>query len=107
MPGRTAVPVVALSTSPRERSEDDLNNLGNLGYLQRERENSPGSPNNLRKQIAEHLLHFGLLEDGPLPSIDETGQIMKNYPQRANNRQEPSPLAVSPRSQKGSQCSRL
>ena len=60
-----------------ERSEDDLNNLGNLGYLQRERENSPGSPNNLRKQLAEHLFHFGLLEDGPLPSIDETGQIIR------------------------------
>jgi DNA-binding NtrC family response regulator len=77
MPGRTEIPVVALSTSPRAKLEDRLNNLGNLGYLERERDGEPVPANGLRQQFATHLFHFGLVEDGPLATVDDEGRITR------------------------------
>ncbi len=77
MPGRTELPVVALSTSPRANLEDRLNNLGNLGYLERERDGVPVPANDLRRQLADHLFHFGLVQDDPLPTVDNNGQITR------------------------------
>lgn len=77
VPGRTEVPVVALSTSPREKLEDKLNNLGNLGYLERERDGAPVPASDLRRQLSDHLFHFGLLEDGPLPTVDREGRVAR------------------------------
>lgn len=77
IPGRTEVPVVALSASPREELEGKLNNLGNLGYLERERSGEPVPAHDLRRQLSDHLFHFGLLEDGPLPTVDREGRVAR------------------------------
>jgi DNA-binding NtrC family response regulator len=77
MPGRTELPVVALSTSPRANLEDRLNNLGNLGYLERERAGLPVPANDLRRQLADHLFHFGLVGDTPLPTVAFDGKITR------------------------------
>jgi DNA-binding NtrC family response regulator len=75
MAGQTELPIVALSTSPREKLENKLNTLGNLGYLERERDGQTVSPGDLRRQLADHLFHFGLLDDSPLPKIDANDQV--------------------------------
>ena len=73
-PIRTELPVVVLSTRPRAELEGILNNLGNLSYLEREREGQSVPNEDLRHQIADHLFHFALLEDGPLPRVDAEGR---------------------------------
>ena len=73
-PGSTALPVVAMSKSPRKELEAALNNLGNLGYL--ETETSGGKPiatEELRQQFADHLSHCGLMQDGPRTSVNAAG----------------------------------
>ena len=69
---KTAIPVVTLSTKPRAELEAELNNLGNLEYLERDPQISRRE---LRYRLAECLFTHGLLEDGPLPSIDESGTV--------------------------------
>ncbi len=81
--GRTTVPVVALSARPRGQLEAQLNSLGNLGYLEREKDNgTPVSPDSLLRQFTAHLFHFGLFEDGLFPTVDGGQVTLNKKPQR-------------------------
>lgn len=72
---RTEVPVVALSSRPRADLESKLNKLGNLGYLERERDSRPVPPQELRRQFADHLFSFGLVEDIPMTKVELKGDL--------------------------------
>ena len=75
-PGRTIIPVVALSRLPRTDLEAALNGLGNLGYLERTKtDGTPVPIEELKQQLADHLFESGLVEDGALRLI-ENGRIV-------------------------------
>ncbi len=72
-PGRTAVPVAALSRSRHVAVETSLNDLGNLGYLEiPDEQRTQGTQ---RRRFSEILFHFGLFPDGPLRVVHADGQL--------------------------------
>lgn len=76
-PGRTIIPVVALSAVPRADLEARLNALGNLGYLQRGGSGASGTfVRSLREQLVDHLFHSGLLEDGPVHVLEDDRSVL-------------------------------
>jgi transcriptional regulator with AAA-type ATPase domain len=72
-PGRTAIPVAALSSSRTQDLEQKLNDLGNLGYLQTSEDNQ--TPFAQRRRLSDLLFHFGLFHDDTMNTLDDNGRI--------------------------------
>jgi transcriptional regulator with AAA-type ATPase domain len=74
-PGRTSIPVAALSHSRKVEVEGALNNLGNLGYLQSSDEKTAQLTQ--RRRLSDLLFHFGLFADGAVSVVGDNGQLRK------------------------------
>jgi DNA-binding NtrC family response regulator len=95
VPGRTIIPVVALSRLPRSDLEAALNRLGNLGYLERTKaDGSPVPVAELKQQLADHLFESGLVEDGELRIIEHGRIVAVRRSERIVGRSVPLLLAL-------------